>query len=195
MPIIPLPSSVRWYLRPMLWITKRVTGKDPLPARLLAHFPKGAIGAGVFELTAAGAPRDLDGRTLAVARIVASAISGCPFCVDMNAATWKRAGLRAEELAILFGDDESRYASLGTREAVAARYAKALSLTPIAVAPELVAALNEQFTPHEIVVLATTIAQVNYWTRFNQGLGVPAAGFFDESVCALPEHLRSTADS
>jgi len=27
---------------------------------------------------------------------------------------------------------------------------------------------------------------VNYWARFNQGLGVPSAGFFDESVCKLP---------
>jgi AhpD family alkylhydroperoxidase len=190
MPIIPSPSHIPWYLRPMLWVTRRMTGKDPLPARLLTYFPKGALGAGVFELAAAGAPGDLDGRSLAVARIVASAVSGCPFCVDMNAATWKRAGLRAEELAVLFGEDEAAYASLGSREDVAARYAKALSLTPVVLAPELVVALNEVFTPREVVVLATTVAQVNYWTRFNQGLGVPAAGFFDESVCRQPERLR-----
>ena len=54
---------------------------------------------------------------------------------------------------------------------------------------ELIGDLRQQFTPRELVVLATTIAQVNFWTRFNQGLGVPAAGFFDESVCRLPEHL------
>ena len=43
----------------------------------------------------------------------------------------------------------------------------------------------------EVVVLATTgRAQVNDCARFNQGLGVPAAGFFDESVCPLPERLR-----
>ena len=190
MPIIPIPSRVPWYLRPMLWVTRRMTGKDPLPARLLTYFPKGALGAGVFELAAAGAPGDLDGRSLAVARIVASAISGCPFCVDMNAATWRRAGLHAAELPVLFGEDEASYSSLGEREAVAARYAKALSLTPVVVSPELIVALNAQFTPREVVVLATTVAQVNYWTRFNQGLGVPAAGFFDESVCSLPERLR-----
>lgn len=189
MPIIPVPTRVPWYLRPMLWLTRHITGKDPLPARLLTYFPRGAVGAGVFELTAAGAG-DLDARCLAVARIVASAASGCPFCVDMNAATWERAGLRAEELPVLFGDDASRYDSLGARETTAARYARALSLTPVALAPELVDQLNERFTPREVVVLATTVAQVNYWTRFNQGLGVPAAGFFDESVCRLPDRLR-----
>jgi AhpD family alkylhydroperoxidase len=167
----------------MLWLTRRITGKDPLPARLLTHFPKGAVGAGVFELTAAGGA-DLDARCLAVARIVASVVAGCPFCVDMNAATWKRAGLRAEELPVLFGEGD--FALLGAREAVTARYAKALSSTPVVLEAELIRQLHQHFTPRELVVLATTIAQVNFWTRFNQGLGVPAAGFFDESVCRLP---------
>ena len=108
----------------------------------------------------------------------------------MNAATWKRAGLRADELPVLFGTDDARYAVLGAREGVAARYAKALSLTPVVLSSELVEALNQHFSAKEVVVLATTVAQVNFWTRFNQGLGVPAAGFFDESVCQVPEHLR-----
>lgn len=181
------PKPAPWYLRPMLWLARKTTGKDPLPARLLAHFPKGAIGAGVFELTAAGA-RDLDARTLAVARIVASVVAGCPFCVDMNAATWQRASLTPDDLRVLFRPDERRFEAIGAKEACAARYARALSLTPVVVTPELEGELRLAFSEREIVVLATTIAQVNYWSRFNQGLGVPAAGFFDESVCSLPKH-------
>lgn len=169
----------------MLWLAKKLTGKEPLPGRLLAHFPKGAVGAGLFELTAASAPGDLDARCLAVARIVASATSGCPFCLDMNAATWKRAGLSTSELPILVRPEPSRFNELGTREALAARYARALSLTPIELDPALRASMTEHFDARELVVLATTIAQVNFWTRFNQGLGVPAAGFFDQSVCKL----------
>lgn len=179
------PTRIPWFLRPMLWVTKKLTGKDPLPARLLAHFPKGAIGAGVFELTAAG-KSDLDGRTLAVARIVASVVAGCPFCVDMNAATWQRASLMPRDLSVLFRRDEQRFDELGAKDATAARYARALSLTPVVVDGELEADLRRHFSPREAVILATTIAQVNFWSRFNQGLGVPAAGFVDESVCALP---------
>jgi AhpD family alkylhydroperoxidase len=169
----------------MLWLAARMTGKDPLPARLLAHFPKGAVGAGVFELTAASAPADLDARSLAVARIVASAVAGCPFCVDMNAATWKNAGLEPAELRALIALDVGAWPALGARESVAARYATALSRTPVEVDEALADALRERFTPREIVVLAATIAQVNYWSRFNQGLGVPAAGFFDEAACRV----------
>ncbi|MFO0592880.1 MAG: carboxymuconolactone decarboxylase family protein [Polyangiaceae bacterium] len=139
-----------------------------------------------MELSAAGAPGDLEARTLAVARIVASAVAGCPFCIDMNAATWKRAGLSPEELDCLLDVDEGAWAGLGARECAAARYAKALSRTPVSLDEALSAEMRERFSPKEIVVLAATIAQVNYWSRFNQGLGVPAAGFFDESACRVP---------
>lgn len=179
--LVDPPRRSPWYLRPFLWLTRRVTGKDPLPARLLTWFPKGALGSGVFEVTAAGAPGDLDGRTLAVARIVASAVAGCPFCLDMNAATYQRAGLSVEELRGAASLAPERWAALGVRESTAARYARALSLTPVELDEGLAQELRTVFTPKELVVLATTIAQVNYWSRFNQGLGVPAAGF-----CAVP---------
>ncbi len=181
MPIEPT-FAVPWYLRPMLWVTRWVTGKDPLPARLLTLFPRAAVGVGMFEALTAG-PSDLDARSLAVARITASVTGGCPFCVDMNAAAWKRNGLRVEELRdVLVGD----FARLSGREATAGRYAKALSLTPVVLEQALRHDLVTHFTARERVVLAHTIAQVNDWTRFNQGLGVPAAGFFDEAVCQLP---------
>ena len=167
----------------MLWIAAKMAGKDPLPARLLVYFPKGAIGAGLLELSAAGAPNDLDGRTLATARIVASSVAGCPFCIDMNAATWQKAGLSPDELYLLLQNRQSEWHLLGRRECCAARYAVALSQTPVEVDPELLALLKELFSAKEIVILANTIAQVNYWSRFNQGLGIPSAGYFDESAC------------
>lgn len=177
------PDRIPWYLRPALWLTRRITGKDPLPARLLTHFPKAAIGAGIFEALTPHAPGDLDARTLAAARISASVVAGCPFCIDMNAATWRDAGFTETELRALLALD---WSPLTARERVAAELAAALSRTPVEVPPALGAELNVHFTARERVVLATTVAQVNYWSRFNQALGVPAAGFFDESVCALP---------
>lgn len=182
--VVEPPARAPWFLRPMLWIARRMTGKDPLPGRLLAHFPRGALGAGVMEVTAAGAPGDLDGRTLAAARIVASAVAGCPFCVDMNAATYTRAGLAREELDALLDLDEARWPALGPRTALAARYARALSRTPVTLDATLVEELRAAFSAREVVTLATTIAQVNFWSRFNQGLGVPSAGFFVEEACA-----------
>lgn len=189
-PLVEPPRRVPWLLRPMIWIAARITGKDPLPARLLAHFPKGAVGAGALELAAASAPGDMEGRILATVRIVASAVAGCPFCIDMNAATWKRAGLSVFELRALLDGREEDWPALGAREHAAARYASALSRTPVELDEALTAELTARFSPREIVVLAATIAQVNYWSRFNQGLGVPAAGFFDESACPAPGSSR-----
>ncbi len=184
--LVQPPRHVPLLLRPLLWITRLITGQDPLPARLLMHFPKAALGVGAFEAAAAHAPGDLAPRPLACARLVASAVGGCPFCIDMNAAGWKDAGLTVAELQALLRLDEAAWDALGPAEATAAHYARALSLTPVRVPPELVARLRALFTERELVVLAVTIAQVNFWTRFNQGLGVPAAGFFDSTVCALP---------
>jgi AhpD family alkylhydroperoxidase len=184
--VVQPPARLPLLLRALLWFARRITGKDPLPGRLLAYFPKGAFGVGVFEAAAAGAPGDLDGRVLATARIVSSAVAGCPFCLDMNAATWRRAGLLGPELVSLVELRRVDWDRLGPREATAARYAEALSRTPVALDEALTTELRQRFTPREIVVLATTIAQVNFWSRFNQGLGVPSAGFFDESVCRLP---------
>jgi AhpD family alkylhydroperoxidase len=183
--LVEPPARPPLLLRPLLWLARRITGKDPLPGRLLAWFPKGAFGVGVFEATAAGAPADLDARALAAARIVASAVAGCPFCLDMNAATWQRAGLTADELRALISLEQTRWPA-DPRTRLAAEYAAALSRTPVVVDATLTHHLRETFTPKELVVLATTIAQVNYWSRFNQGLGVPSAGFFDESICQLP---------
>lgn len=190
------PRRPPWWLLPGLWLTRKITGKDPLPARLLTHFPKGAVGAGIFEALTAHAPGDLDARTLAVARITASAAAGCPFCVDMNAATWRGARLSPAELAqvLAFVVDDAPLSGLGAREEAAARYARALSLTPVVVDEALRSALFAVFSPREVIVLATTIAQVNYWSRFNQGLGVPSAGFFDERSCPLPGTLKALVE-
>ena len=184
--VVQPPRRVPFFLRPALWLARRLTGKDPMPARLLAHFPKGAVGVGLFELAAPHAPRDLESCVLVVARVVASAVVGCPFCIDMNAASWREAGLTGADLESLLQLDRQGWEHLGPRELVAARYAEALSRTPVQLDEELVSALRATFSEREVVVLAFTVGQVNFWSRFNQGLGISAAGFFDERACALP---------
>jgi len=184
--LVEPPARVPWYLRLGLWWARRSAGKEPLVGRLLAHTPRAALTAGIFELGAAHGPRDLARRELAVARLVASATSGCAFCIDMNAAGYREAGLTRDELGILLGLDAERWPELGDREQIVARYARTLSSTPVEVPRTLQAALRQRFSDREIVVLAATIAQVNYWARLNNGLGIPSAGFFDDHVCELP---------
>ena len=180
--LINPPAKSPWYLRPALWLAGRIAGKDPLPARVLSHYPKGAIASGLFEAMAAHGPSDLETRTLKLARVAASVATGCPFCIDMNAANHEGAKVALAEVRALLAGQELPQAS--AREGAAVRFARALSETPVVVDDDLAGALRSNFTEREIVVLATTIAQVNYWARLNQGLGIPSAGFFG-GECAI----------
>ena len=49
---------------------------------------------------------------------------------------------------------------------------------------ELLADVAQTFTERQVVILAATIAQVNYWARVIQALGVPPAGFTE--ACRVP---------
>ncbi|MDP3450495.1 MAG: hypothetical protein Q8R87_07920 [Anaerolineaceae bacterium] len=57
---IKVPKKIPLFLRFGIWISKKVTGKDMLPARILSWYPKAAIGSGVLESLVAHNDRNLD---------------------------------------------------------------------------------------------------------------------------------------
>lgn len=178
------PGKIPFYLRLGIWISKKVTGKDLLPPRLLAWYPKAAVSSGILELLAAHGDGTIAQRMLKLVRLQASLAVACPFCIDTNSLDLDKHGINAEELSALQGTaDISQVSSFTDRERVAVAYARALSQTPPSLPESLVGKLTEIFSPREIVILATTAAQVNYWARLLEGLGVPPAGFADN--CAL----------
>lgn len=178
-----IDARVPFFLRPALWLARRMTGKEPVVARRLAHLPKAAVAGGLLELLSAHAPGDLDARSLKLARLSASVTAGCPFCIDMNAADFSRAAVAEEEVAALV-EGGGLPASIDPRARAAIELARAMSATPVAISSELRQRVEAEFTPREMVALTTAIAQVNYWARLNQSLDVPAAGFFFEPGAA-----------
>ena len=56
-------------------------------------------------------------------------------------------------------------------------YVRGATSTPVAFTPEMIEALRSRFSERAIVVIASTCAQVNFWTRLIQSLGVQPAGF------------------
>jgi len=46
--------------------------------------------------------------------------------------------------------------------------------------PDFIQLITSNFTEREMVILASTAAQVNYWARLIQTLGIPPAGFGEE---------------
>lgn len=172
------PTRIPFYLRLPLWVTKKITGKDLLPARLLAWYPKAAIGSGVMESLVAHNDGLLDERMLKIVRIQASFAASCAFCVDLNSFQADEIGITREELLVLQGRKEmDEIDSFSKREILAIRYTRMISNTPLIFPREFIEELKVQFDEREIVILASTAAQVNYWARLIQALGIPPAGF------------------
>jgi alkylhydroperoxidase family enzyme len=177
MAFIPPPSKMPLFLRMGLWVAKKISRTDLLPAQLLAWYPKAALSSGVLEGLIAHRDKNLNERILKMVRLTVSFATVCPFCIDMNSAGWEKF-ISAEEIAAIQGKKSiHEISSFTTRENLAIQYARLISSTPLAFPPAIVAELKENFSERELVILATTAAQVNYWTRLIQALGCPPAGY------------------
>ncbi len=174
---IPTPPKTPFYIRIGIWAARRITGRDLLPARLLAWYPKAAVSSGVLEGLIAHRDGKLDERILKMVRMVVSFTASCPFCMDMNSAGWEEL-ISPDELGVLQGRTPlEEVQSLSNRERLAIQYARLVSSTPLSFPAPFVELLTQNFNEREIVILATTAAQVNYWARLIQALGCPPAPF------------------
>ncbi len=173
---IPQPKRIPLVLKIGIFISEKITGKTMLPARILAWYPKAAIGSGVMEALVAHEDGVMDQRILKLIRMTASYAAACPFCIDMNSHEHRQHGITDEEAASLRGDYES-VVTFSEREKLAIAYTHVISQTPLKFYPELVDKVKAAFTEREFVILASTAAQVNYWARLIQALGIPPAGF------------------
>ena len=172
------PKSIPFYLRIGIWISRMATGRDLLPGKLLAWYPKTAISSGVMEALVAHHDKTLGKRILKLVRLRTSFAVACPFCIDMNSYDYDQFGITSEELSALQGRSEiTAVKTFSSREMIAMEYAVLISLTPLTFPQDFVSKLKAEFTEREIVILAATAAQVNYWARLLQALGVPPAGF------------------
>ena len=189
---IGAPPRIPWYLRLGLSVARRRSGRDLLPAQLLAWYPRAAIGSAVLEALVADHDRHLDERMLKLVRVAVAFTVECPFCIGLNSQGWETV-MSADELAAvqdvsrpdLFPSPPDRFPRrdlsprrdlFSPRERIAIEYARLASATPLAIPPAMGETLRSAFTEREIVVLATTIAQVNYWARLVSALGCPAEG-------------------
>ena len=58
------PRKISFLLRVGIWVSEKITGRTMLPARILAWYPKAALGSGVLESLVAHHDGKLDERML-----------------------------------------------------------------------------------------------------------------------------------
>jgi alkylhydroperoxidase family enzyme len=174
------PKHIPFYLKIGMWISRKVTGRDLLPAKLLAWYPKTAISSGIMEALVAHRDANLDKRILKLVRLQTSFTVACPFCIDMNSYDYAQYGITTDEISALQGRMEiEAVKTFSRKEKITMEYARLISHAPLSFSPSFIEKLKANFTEREIVILASTAAQVNYWARLLQALGVPPAGFSD----------------
>lgn len=176
------PLRIPWYLRLAIWFSERKTGKEMLVARILAWYPKAALGSGLLESFVAHKDGAVSQRLLKLVRMQVSFKASCPFCIDMNAEEYAKLKITKQEIKVLQGlEDMDDVDSLSDKEKWALKYALALTKTPVEIPEALLNGVLEAFAERELVILVSTVAQVNFWARLIQGVGVPPAGF--SSAC------------
>jgi alkylhydroperoxidase family enzyme len=175
------PAKIPFYLKAGIWVSKKVTGRELLPARILAWYPKAAVGSGALEALVAHHDGKLDERMLKIVRIQASYAAACAFCIDMNSFQYEETAITRDELMVLQGrKDIGEVSTFSERERLAMEYARLISQTPLRFPHAFIEELKRHFNEREIVILASTAAQVNYWARLIQALGIPPAGFSNQ---------------
>jgi alkylhydroperoxidase family enzyme len=170
------PPRTAILLRFGLWIVRRRTGADLLPPRLLAWYPRAAVASGLLESLITHRDRGIDERILKMVRMTVSFTASCPFCIGMNSEGWHKLMSEQELLALQGQTALDEVPSLTSRERLAIEFARLTSQTPLALSPEFGHRLTSEFGERELVVLAATSAQVNYWARLIQGLGCQPTG-------------------
>jgi alkylhydroperoxidase family enzyme len=172
------PKHIPLLMRLGIFIAERKTKKRLFPARLLSWFPKSAIGSAVLESLISHGEKGISKRLLKLIRMQTSFWASCPFCIDMNSFEFEKYAITRKEVEAL--QDLHRLEeveSFSAKERTALRFVRQVTRTPISVTEETVHDMQRIFSPRQFVVIASTIAQVNYWTRLIQSLGIAPAGF------------------
>jgi AhpD family alkylhydroperoxidase len=178
------PRRVPFFLRIMLFLVEKRLGRELLANRIMTWYPKALVGSGVMEALVAHDEPEVPKRLLGLIRIRTSFLVSCPFCIDMNAKDFAGRGITDDEIRALQGAlPLESVPSITAREKAALRYVDCISSTPLSFRADVIDAMKAHFSERGMVIVASTCAQVNFWARLIQSLGVPPAGFSAE--CAI----------
>ena len=174
------PKKLPFWVRVLIWIGDRAAGRKLMPPRILAHYPKALVSSGVFEGLITHRDRQVPQRMLQLIRMQVSFTVSCPFCIDMSSTEFQKNGITDAEIEALQGINSLKsVSSFSQKERTALLYVRAICSTPLSFDADLIKEVKREFSEREIVIIASTAAQVNYWTRLIQAFGIPPEGFND----------------
>jgi AhpD family alkylhydroperoxidase len=187
------PKKIPFWLKFGISVAEKKTGKIMEPARLLSWYPKSAFSSGILESLVTHEDSGISKRLLQLIRLQVSISVNCRFCIDMNGNEFEQQQITPEEIEALQGRITlDSVPSFSHSERIALRYTRNLTDTPASEDAQIVEEMKQVFNERQFVIIATTMAQVNYWTRLIKGLGIPPAGFRKD--CSLNEKVEEHVD-
>jgi AhpD family alkylhydroperoxidase len=168
-------SSYPWYLRPFFWNQRRKYGAVLDAALLWGRSPRVFLGVATLYamIDRSGSPIEPALRSLLTVRV--SQINHCPFCVDLNAATWRKRGASLAKVEALGQWRDSTL--FDARERAALEYAEAMTYPDRGVDNAIMARLKQHFDDDAVVELTGLVAFQNLSSKFNSALDVAPQGF------------------
>lgn len=162
-------------------MVERKLGKPLLANRILTWSPRSLVGSGMMEALVVHDDPEVPRRLLRLLRVFVSYRASCPFCIDLNAQGHAGDGVTDADLKALV--QPLAFESQGhfsEAEKAALRYASCMSATPLRFPEPVIVGMKTYFSDRAFTIIAATVAQVNFWTRLIQGLGVSEAGFSED---------------
>jgi AhpD family alkylhydroperoxidase len=167
MPLIaPLATGEAGESRESLEALRQRLGQVPNMYRTFAHAPR-VLDAAVAMAKAIRA--DLDPKLRELAYLKVTHMTDCHVCRHYHEPAGRRAGLTDEQVRDLGRFEESL--AFGELEKDVLRFAEQWTLVG-KVKEDVLARLNAALTPAHLVLLAATVSQANFTTRFNNVFGV-----------------------
>jgi alkylhydroperoxidase family enzyme len=168
---------------------KKLTGREAAhgsgiePVEIWAHQPKMMSGMGKFQQAVRKA-NTVDERLKYLVELKGAQMIGCEYCVDLGSQICRESGFSdAELLALPHYRDSELFTE---REKLALDYTVGVMRTPVEVTDELFARLKGHFNDEQLVEITALLTVVNLY-RFNAAFGIGSAGFFEGTVCVLPD--------
>jgi len=176
------------------WVLARVErrlGKPLVANRILGWSPRTLVGSGLMEALVVHDDPEVPRRLLKLLRLLVSFRVSCPFCIDLNGQGHADDGVTEAEVRALADGRFADLASLTDRERAALAYAACLTTTPVRIPEAVVTTMKEHFSDRAFTLVVATTAQVNFWARMIQGLGVQEAGFSPEATLYDLDRFRT----
>ncbi len=165
-----------WYLRPLFWLQRRHYGQVLQPGLLWGRHPGLFFGVAFLFGRLSRRKSALTPALRALVCVRVSQMNHCPFCIDINGASYLAAGgAQADKLLALA---EWRVAPCFTEpERQVLTYAESMTDSRQGVDDAQFSHLRQHFDDDGLVELTALIAFQNMSSKFNAALAVPPQGF------------------